>query len=146
MLPIPVRAPRAAGPAREIIGPDRDHRPAAGAADGGQRIRSATHRPVQHPLSIRQASWQAVDVYFDAQPTAAREASLARAIAAGRHVYTESSRLGDGVIDFRAISARVLAAGYRGYAEVEIFNQQIWDAPPDGTAATVRRRFAELLG
>jgi predicted dehydrogenase len=31
----------------------------------------------------------AVDVYFDAQPTAAREASLARAIAAGKHVYTE---------------------------------------------------------
>jgi sugar phosphate isomerase/epimerase len=54
--------------------------------------------------------------------------------------------LGDGVIDFRAISARVLAAGYRGYAEVEIFNQEIWDAPPDDTAATVRRRFAELLG
>ena len=31
----------------------------------------------------------AVDVYFDAQVTAAREASLARAIAAGKHVYTE---------------------------------------------------------
>ncbi|HYB85928.1 MAG TPA: Gfo/Idh/MocA family oxidoreductase [Streptosporangiaceae bacterium] len=31
----------------------------------------------------------AVDVYFDAQPTAAREACLARAIAAGKHVYTE---------------------------------------------------------
>jgi predicted dehydrogenase len=31
----------------------------------------------------------AVDVYFDAQLTAAREASLTRAIAAGKHVYTE---------------------------------------------------------
>jgi len=40
----------------------------------------------------------------------------------------------------------LLAAGHRGYAEVEIFNQEIWDAPPDDTAATVRRRFAELLG
>jgi hypothetical protein len=40
----------------------------------------------------------------------------------------------------------VLTAGYRGYAEVEIFNAGIWDAPPDDTAATVRRRFRELLG
>jgi predicted dehydrogenase len=31
----------------------------------------------------------AVDVYFDAQVTAAREPSLAKAIAAGKHVYTE---------------------------------------------------------
>jgi sugar phosphate isomerase/epimerase len=54
--------------------------------------------------------------------------------------------LGDGFIDFRSITARVLAAGYTGYAEVEIFNQEIWDAPADETAATVRSRFAELLG
>jgi sugar phosphate isomerase/epimerase len=54
--------------------------------------------------------------------------------------------LGDGVIDFGSISAQVLAAGYRGYAEVEIFRQEIWDAPPDDTAATVRKRFTELLG
>ncbi|HUZ51063.1 MAG TPA: sugar phosphate isomerase/epimerase family protein [Streptosporangiaceae bacterium] len=54
--------------------------------------------------------------------------------------------LGDGFIDFRLISSQVLAAGYTGYAEVEILNQQIWDAPPDETAATVRSRFAELLG
>jgi sugar phosphate isomerase/epimerase len=55
-------------------------------------------------------------------------------------------QLGDGFIDFRAISALVEAAGYSGYAEVEIFNQEIWDAPPDETAATTRRRFAELAG
>jgi sugar phosphate isomerase/epimerase len=54
--------------------------------------------------------------------------------------------LGDGFIDFRSITAEVLAAGYAGFAEVEIFNQEIWDAPADDTAATVRRRFAELLG
>lgn len=54
--------------------------------------------------------------------------------------------LGDGFIDFRSITASVLAAGYTGYAEVEIFNQEIWDAPADDTAATVRSRFAELLG
>ena len=42
--------------------------------------------------------------------------------------------------------ACVTAAGYDGYVEVEIFNQQIWDAPPDQTAATVRQRFAGALG
>jgi sugar phosphate isomerase/epimerase len=54
--------------------------------------------------------------------------------------------LGDGFIDFRSITASVLAAGYTGYAEVEIFNQEIWDAPADDTAATVRSRFGEMLG
>jgi len=54
--------------------------------------------------------------------------------------------LGDGFIDFRPISAQVLAAGYAGYAEVEIFNQEIWDAPADETAALVKSRFIELAG
>jgi sugar phosphate isomerase/epimerase len=54
--------------------------------------------------------------------------------------------LGDGHIDLALITAQVQEAGYRGYAEVEIFNAGIWDAPPDDTAATVRRRFRELLG
>ena len=54
--------------------------------------------------------------------------------------------LGDGFIDFRSITAHVLAAGYTGYAEVEIFNQEIWDAPADDTAAILRSRFAALLG
>jgi sugar phosphate isomerase/epimerase len=53
--------------------------------------------------------------------------------------------LGDGDIDLARITAQVLAAGYRGYAEVEIFRQEVWDAPPDDTAATVRQRFDELL-
>jgi sugar phosphate isomerase/epimerase len=54
--------------------------------------------------------------------------------------------LGDGCIDFGPISARVQAAGYAGYAEVEIFSEQIWAAPPGETAATVCRRFASLSG
>jgi sugar phosphate isomerase/epimerase len=54
--------------------------------------------------------------------------------------------LGDGVIDFGAISELVLAAGYAGFVEVEILNQAIWDAPAQETAAIVTRRFAELLG
>jgi sugar phosphate isomerase/epimerase len=53
--------------------------------------------------------------------------------------------LGDGDIDLARITAQVLAAGYRGYAEVEIFRQEIWDAPPDDTATTVRQRFDALF-
>jgi hypothetical protein len=39
----------------------------------------------------------------------------------------------------------VAAAGYDGYVEVEIFNAEVWDAPPDQTAAMVRERFAAVL-
>jgi len=49
--------------------------------------------------------------------------------------------VGDGLIDFPPISAAVAAAGYAGYVETEIFNERIWAAPPDETAATVRERF-----
>jgi sugar phosphate isomerase/epimerase len=53
--------------------------------------------------------------------------------------------LGDGVIDFGPISAAVTAAGYRGYVEVEIFNEDVWNAPADQTASTVLERFAAVL-
>jgi sugar phosphate isomerase/epimerase len=49
--------------------------------------------------------------------------------------------VGDGVIDFPPVSAAVAAAGYDGYVEVEIFNEGVWNAPPDETADTVRKRF-----
>ena len=54
--------------------------------------------------------------------------------------------LGDGYIDFGPITAAVTAAGYDGDVEVEIFNAEVWDAPPDQTAATVKERFAAVLG
>jgi sugar phosphate isomerase/epimerase len=50
------------------------------------------------------------------------------------------------VIDFWPVTAAVAAAGYDGFVEVEIFNAAVWDAPPDRTAATVRERFASVLG
>lgn len=55
-------------------------------------------------------------------------------------------QLGDGSVDFGLLTRQVLAAGYDGYAEVEIFNQDVWDTPADTVAATVRARFAKLLG
>jgi sugar phosphate isomerase/epimerase len=54
--------------------------------------------------------------------------------------------LGDGCIDFRAITGQVLATGYAGFAEIEIFNQEVWSTAADETAATVRDRFAAMLG
>ena len=53
--------------------------------------------------------------------------------------------VGDGVIDFAPITAAVTAAGYAGYVEVEIFNDDVWAAPADQTAAKVRERFAAIL-
>jgi sugar phosphate isomerase/epimerase len=50
--------------------------------------------------------------------------------------------LGDGSIDFRTLTRQVLAAGYTGFAEVEIFNEAVWAAPPAETAARVRATFA----
>jgi sugar phosphate isomerase/epimerase len=54
--------------------------------------------------------------------------------------------LGDGCIDFAAVARAVTAAGYDGDVEVEIFNEQVWDAPADQTAATIRERFGAVLG
>jgi sugar phosphate isomerase/epimerase len=53
------------------------------------------------------------------------------------------AHVGDGAVDFDAVTPRVLTAGYPGYVEVEIFNQEIWDAPADDVAATVVARYAE---
>ncbi len=53
--------------------------------------------------------------------------------------------VGDGYIDFPPITAAVLAAGYAGYIEVEIFSEAVWTAPPDETAATVRNRFPQVF-
>lgn len=53
--------------------------------------------------------------------------------------------MGDGVIDFATITGWVAGAGYRGDIEVEIFNQEIWDAPSDQLLETVKERYASLV-
>jgi sugar phosphate isomerase/epimerase len=50
--------------------------------------------------------------------------------------------MGDGHVDFPAVTRLVTAAGYRGDVEVEIFNQAIWDADPAEVAARTAARFA----
>jgi sugar phosphate isomerase/epimerase len=83
------------------------------------------------------------------------EASIARAGRGNRiHSYQECDwvvplpadmllgrgHVGDGHIDFARMRSLVTAAGWTGAAEVEIFNQEIWDADGDRTIATVRSR------
>ena len=53
--------------------------------------------------------------------------------------------MGDGHIDFAALTQAVTAAGYGGDVEVEIFNADVWAAPPDEVAATVARRYVQLV-
>ena len=52
--------------------------------------------------------------------------------------------IGDGSIDFGPMTAAVLATGYAGFVEVEIFNEAVWAAPPLETATRVRETFASL--
>ncbi|UFU05861.1 sugar phosphate isomerase/epimerase family protein [Ruania halotolerans] len=53
--------------------------------------------------------------------------------------------MGDGYIDFPTITRWVSEAGYSGDVEVEIFNQEIWDAPGAETVATMAKRYTELV-
>jgi sugar phosphate isomerase/epimerase len=49
--------------------------------------------------------------------------------------------MGDGCIDIRSIRALVEAAGYRGFIEVEILNQSIWDQPGDEVVKLMKERY-----
>lgn len=53
--------------------------------------------------------------------------------------------VGDGHIDFPPITAAVAAAGYAGYIEVEIFNEEVWNAPADETARKLRTTFPQAF-
>ncbi|KAA5834282.1 sugar phosphate isomerase/epimerase [Saccharopolyspora hirsuta] len=53
--------------------------------------------------------------------------------------------VGDGHIDFTALTRAVVAAGYRGPVEVEVFNAELWAAPGAQVLATCARRHAELI-
>lgn len=53
---------------------------------------------------------------------------------------------GDGVIDFAGFTRAVEATGYTGDIEVEIFNQEIWDAPWTEVAARTAAAFDTAVG
>jgi sugar phosphate isomerase/epimerase len=119
------------------------------------RLGDAVDLALQFPPAVVGVVVDAYHVWWDSQLAA--EIARARGRIAGfqladwvlplpADVLLGRGHLGDGHIDLAQITAQVVAAGYRGYAEVEIFNREIWDAPPDHTAATVRQRFGELAG
>jgi len=53
--------------------------------------------------------------------------------------------MGDGYIDFPAITGWVSQAGYTGDIEVEIFNETIWDQPGAVTVGQMAQRYARLV-
>ncbi|HEX9338010.1 MAG TPA: sugar phosphate isomerase/epimerase family protein [Pseudonocardiaceae bacterium] len=55
------------------------------------------------------------------------------------------AHVGDGSIDFRPMTEAVVAAGYTGDVEVEIFDEQIWAAPAAETIARIKQDFAAVI-
>jgi sugar phosphate isomerase/epimerase len=53
--------------------------------------------------------------------------------------------MGDGHIDFAAFTRSVARAGYSGDIEVEIFNADLWAAPPAEVVDTMAKRYLELV-
>lgn len=53
---------------------------------------------------------------------------------------------GEGVIDFGSLTEAVVAAGYRGDVEVEIFNQSVWDAPYAAVVQRTVESFGAVVG
>jgi sugar phosphate isomerase/epimerase len=51
--------------------------------------------------------------------------------------------MGDGPIQIRRIREAVDAAGYAGPIEVEIFNQDIWNAPGDEVLDLTKERYLQ---
>jgi len=54
--------------------------------------------------------------------------------------------MGDGHIDFAAVTRLVAEAGYAGDIEVEIFNQSVWDADPLDVALRTVKSFDRCVG
>jgi sugar phosphate isomerase/epimerase len=53
--------------------------------------------------------------------------------------------MGDGVIDFGAITAMTDSAGYRGDIEVEIFNETVWATDGSEVLQTLKQRYQDLV-
>jgi sugar phosphate isomerase/epimerase len=53
--------------------------------------------------------------------------------------------MGDGHIDFPTFTRSVARSGYRGDVEVEIFNAELWAAPPAEVVDTMAERYLELV-
>ncbi|MFI1013181.1 Gfo/Idh/MocA family protein [Streptomyces sp. NPDC020965] len=80
-----------------------------------------THWTTELDAVLTDGTDHSCDIYFDAQATSARVAALERAIAAGRHVYTEKPTATD-LVSALALARRADAAGIRhGVVQDKIF-------------------------
>ena len=53
--------------------------------------------------------------------------------------------MGDGFIDFPAITRMIAATGFTGDIEVEIFNEDVWATPAEESARIIAERYQELV-
>ncbi len=53
--------------------------------------------------------------------------------------------MGDGFVDFPAITSLIKDAGYRGDIEVEIFNEDVWATPVAESVRIIAERFEQLV-
>ena len=53
--------------------------------------------------------------------------------------------MGDGFIDFPAITRMIKSAGFTGDIEVEIFNEDVWATPAEESARIIAERYEELV-
>lgn len=53
--------------------------------------------------------------------------------------------VGDGYVDFASITSWIAATRYRGDIEVEIFNEDVWSAPPEQTLTTMIDRYRRFV-
>jgi sugar phosphate isomerase/epimerase len=61
-----------------------------------------------------------------------------------RDLLNDRGMMGDGIIELKRIRGRVEAAGYTGFAEVEIFSDRWWGTPADGVLDTCVARYQSV--
>lgn len=60
-----------------------------------------------------------------------------------RHLLTDRGLMGDGCIDIPGIRAKVEAAGFCGYNEVEVFSEEYWSWNQDEYLDLIKERYLE---
>jgi sugar phosphate isomerase/epimerase len=61
-----------------------------------------------------------------------------------RDLLNDRGMMGDGVIELKKVRGWMEAAGYAGFAEVEIFSDQWWSRPADEVLDTCAERYRSV--
>jgi sugar phosphate isomerase/epimerase len=62
-----------------------------------------------------------------------------------RDLLNDRGMMGDGVVDLKRVRGAVEAAGYAGFAEVEIFSDEWWTRPLADVLETCIARHKEVV-